>query len=352
MTQTNRMNEKGNVVVVILVALVVAAIGGMAYMSGFLTKEERSASDAKAPTAIETASGDATQDESIKAPAPQAQLDIKPGNPVVAKIGGRDVKRMDVFNFMQTLPAETRQLPMQQLFPLVQNQLINMAIIKEKAEKANMDNDPLVKQQLEEAKKNIVPAVYLQRQVENNLTDERLKKAYDQYTANFPKAQEAQARHILVDDEKLAKDLIKKLDGGASFEELAKENSKDSTAKDGGLLAYFVQAEVVPEFGAAAFEQEIGAISKKPIKTQFGYHIIKVEDRRERQPETFEKAKPFLAAQLRNVVTNEVLMNFRKKAGVEIFDINGESIEPAAGEEEPAKPEMKEEEKPAEKADQ
>jgi len=329
MTQKIHSKEAGNVVVIVLVALVVAAIGGMAYFSGHLANKDRTEGDvAETPAAVETASG-----ESITAPPPPPQTEIKPGNPIVAKIGDQEVTRLDIFNFMQTLPAETRQLPMDQLFPLVQNQMINMSLVKEKSAKVNLDNDPLVKQQLEAAKQNIVPVVFMQREVEKQLNDDRLKAAYDQYVANFPEIEESKSRHILVEDEALAKDLIKQLNEGASFEELAKQHSKDSTAAQGGELAYFAKTDVVPEFGEAAFSQEIGAVSAEPIKSQFGYHVIKVEERRQRPPADFEQAKPFLAGQLRNVVTNEIVQKWRDEAGVEVFDINGDAIEPAAGEE-------------------
>lgn len=327
MTQKIHSKESGNVVVIVLVVLVIAAIGGMAYFSGHLAKKDRAAESEAAP-AVETASGEAAE-----APTSESQTEIKPGNPVVAKIGDQEVTRIDVFNFMQTLPAETRQLPMDQLFPLVQNQLINMALVKEKASEVNLDNDPLVKQQLAAAKENIVPVVFMQREVEKELNDTRLKAAYDQYVANFPEIEEAKSRHILVEDEALAKDLIKQLNDGGSFEDLAKEHSTDGTAQNGGELGYFAKTDVVPEFGEAAFSQEIGAISAAPVKSEFGFHVIKVEERRQRPPATFEQAKPFLAGQLRNAVTNEIVAKWREEAGVEIFDINGDAIEPAAGEE-------------------
>ena len=341
MTNNMHAKESGNVVIIVLVALVIVAVGAMAYFSGNLATKDRANTNAET---METASGEQqdssgnadaqdTADADTPAVSNQAQTEIKPGNPVVAKVGDRELTRLEVFNFMQTMPAETRQMPMDQLFPLVQNQIINMALVKEKAANANLDNDPLVKQQLEAAKENIVPVVFMQREVEKAITEERLRAAYEQYKANFPEVQEAKAAHILVDDEALAKDLIKQLEEGASFEELAKEHSKDSTASDGGELGYFAKTDVVAEFGDAAFSQEIGEVSNAPVQSEFGYHIIKVEDRRQRPPADFEQAKPFLAGQLRNAVTAEVVQEWRDEAGVEIYDINGDEIEPASGEE-------------------
>ncbi|NCT40674.1 MAG: rotamase [Alphaproteobacteria bacterium] len=354
MTHNIRAKESGNAVIIVLVALVVIAIGAMAYFSGHLASADRAENTevAEATTGEPVDSADeAYMADAQDADAQNAQpeTEIKPGNPVVAKVGDKEIKRLDVFQFMQTMPAQTRQMPMDQLFPLVQNQIVNMSLVKEQATKANLDNDPLVKQQLEAAKANIVPVVYLQREVEKAITEDRLKEAYDQYVANFPEVEEVKAAHILVDDKKLADDLVKQLDDGADFAALAKEYSKDSTAKDGGELGYFLKNDVVPEFGDAAYSQEIGVYSAEPVKSEFGYHIIKVEERRPRPPADFAEAKPFLEGQLRNTVTNEVVEKLREKAGVEIFDINGDAIEPASGDEAEADAPAKEK-VPAEKA--
>ena len=151
--------------------------------------------------------------------------------------------------------------------------------------------------------------------------------------------QEAKASHILVADEAKAKELIKQLNDGASFEELAKENSTDNTAEKGGDLGYFAQTDVVPEFGDAAFALSPGEITKEPIQSQFGYHIIKLAEKRQRPPAEFEEAKPFLEAQIRSAVLQGILNGWRKDSDVETFDINGDPIEPAAGEEAPAEAE-------------
>lgn len=329
MKRTNYSTQSGNVVVIVLVALVVLAVGGLAYTSGKFTGKDKEG-EMKKPAAVETASG-----EAVTAPAPAEQLQIKPGNPVVAKVGKKDVTRSDIFNFMQTMPANTRQLPMDQLFPLVQDQVINMSLVTEKSKKAKLDNDPLVKAQLEAAKQRILPVVFLQREVEKRLTDDRVKKSYEAYKGGFPNVQETKAKHILVEDEKLAKELIKKINGGAAFEEVAKEHSKDPTGKNGGDLGYFAKNEVVPEFAEASEKQDIGVISAKPVKSQYGFHIIKVEERRKRPPAEFEQAKPFLEGQLRQIITTEIVQGWRKEAGVELFDINGDAIEPGAGDEKP-----------------
>jgi len=315
--------ESGNAVVIVLVVLVVVAVGALAFLSGkMISKEEAVSPGSPAPS---------QQQAQANQPPPQERIVVEPGNPVVAKIGKTEIMRVDVFNFIQQLPEKARQQPVQQLFPLAMEQVINARIIEAKTAKVNLDKDPEVKKQMEAAKKQIVRNVYIQNEVTKKLTDERLKQAYGQYTANFPDIEEVKARHILVESESKARGLISQLNEGASFEDLAKANSTDATAANGGELGYFAQGDVVPAFSDAAFKTEVGSYTKKPIKTEFGFHVIKVEEKRKRPPADFKTAKPFLETQLRRVALDEVIQGWRDEANIERFDINGKPIEPAAG---------------------
>ncbi len=248
-------------------------------------------------------------------------------------MNGEDVNRVEVFNFIQTLPEQARQIPIEQLFSQALDQVVNAKVVQEKAAQADLSNDPLYKERIEAAKKQIASTVFLQNAVEKEITEERLQQAYQLYVENFPAIEEIKARHILVDDEAKAKELIDQLNNGGSFEELAKANSKDGTAEAGGDLGYFAAKDVVPEFSEAAFTLEPGAYTKEPVKTQFGYHVIKLEEKRQRPPAEFEEAKSFLETQIRQAVLTGVVEGWREEAKIEKFDINGEAIEPAAGEE-------------------
>jgi len=124
---------------------------------------------------------------------------------------------------------------------------------------------------------------------ENEVTDEEIEEFYEENSEVFDVLQ-VQARHILVDDEALAQELIDRIDEGESFEELAREYSSDGSAADGGNLGYFGRGEMVGPFDEAAFSQEVGEVSEAPIETQFGYHIILVEDRIE-ETESLEEAR-------------------------------------------------------------
>lgn len=336
-------SESGNTIVIVLVALVVVAVGALAYLSGQMAGEDiveqPAAQTAAADAQTEPASGENAEQPAIQVPPEQPQIDIQPGNPVVAKVNGAEINRVEVFNFIQSLPEQSRQIPIDQLFSQALDQVVNTKIVQEKAAKADLSNDPLYKERLEAAKKQIASTVFLQNAVEKEVTEERLQQAYQLYVENFPEIEEVKARHILVEDEAKAKELIDQLNNGASFEELAKANSKDGTAENGGDLGYFAAKDVVPEFSEVAFAMEPGAYTKEPVKTQFGYHVIKMEEKRQRPPAEFEEAKSFLETQIRQAVLTGVVEGWRNEAQVEKFDINGNKIEPASGEEATPAPE-------------
>jgi peptidyl-prolyl cis-trans isomerase C len=176
------------------------------------------------------------------------------------------------------------------------------------------------------AKEQIVRSVFMQKEADKALTDEVLQKAYEEYKNNFPNVDEIKARHILVKEEAQAKEIIEKLSQGGDFAALAKEFSIDATKERGGELNYFVKQEVVPEFGDAVFAMKPKDVSKKPVKSPFGYHVIEVLDMRKRQAPTFEQAKPFIAAQLRGQALNAVVSKWRSEANVQLFDINGNPV--------------------------
>ncbi len=326
-TVEKQSQQSGNAVVVVLVALVVVAVGALAYLSGQMAGEKNAGGEQ--PQNI--ASSPSAQMAGQAATPDLLPLDIKPGNPVVAKIGGQDVTRLDVLNYVQTLPPQTRQLPLQQLFPIAQEQVINVGVIAAKAKDVNLDDDAEVQRQLALAKEQIVRTVNLQNAVEAKVTDARVEEVYNEYVANFPDVEEVKASHILVDKKSDALDLLKQLQDGADFAALAAEKSKDSSGAKGGDLGYFLRTDVVETFGTAAFDAEPGSLVAEPVKSEFGFHVIKVEDKRKRQPVTLEVAAPELKARLRQAAVGEVMNEWRNDLAIERFDINGNLIEPAAG---------------------
>ncbi|MBI4031772.1 MAG: peptidylprolyl isomerase [Proteobacteria bacterium] len=288
-------------------ALLLIVSAGMFVMSG----------NGEAETGKDTPKQEASAEE---------QPMLKLGNPVVALVDGEEIKRSDVFTFIGGLPEQVRQMPIQNLFPLALEQVINNRVISEKAKGSKLESDPEVEKMFMQAKGQIVRNVFVERQVTAEVSQKKLLKAYEDLLTQLEDVQETHARHILVDSEEKAKEVVGKLDGGAKFEDLVNEYSSGPSKENGGDLGYFAKNEMVPEFGEAAFALDVGKYTKDPVKTQFGWHIIKVEDRRKRPEPKFEEVKPQLEQQLRQQILADLLQKWQKDAKIKKFDMNGEPV--------------------------
>lgn len=308
MTETTQDQSKQNSKLPLIIAAAVVLLGGGAF---FMLSGGNGVADSENADTAQLQQGEKTS--------------IKIGNPVVAKINGEDIKRTDVLAYINTLPARVQQLPLLQVFPLALDQVVNNKVVAIKAKTANLEDDAEVKQRLAEAKDQIVRTIMVERKLDEIVTQKALLKEYEDVLAHFEGVKEAKARHILLDSEDKAKELIKELKGGADFADLAKEHSKGPTGKNGGDLGYFAQADMVPEFANAAFALKVGDVTQSPVKTQFGYHVIKLEDMRDRKAPDFDVVKDQLQVKLRQKKLQELLTSWREEAQIELFDINGEA---------------------------
>lgn len=340
--------QRGNATIIAIVAVLVVALGAGAF---FLTsgKDDSAAPEVvQAKTQAETqaatqeaASEPAAGDEAAPAePAKKAEakpVEMTPGNPVVAKLGGQEIKRDEVLGLIDNLSPQIKQMPKEKLFPIALEQIVNTKIVEGKVASAKVADDPKVKAEIEAAKKQIINATFMEQEAEKAMTDEVLKAAYDQYKKNFSKMDEVKASVILVKDQTTADEVLKKLEDGGKFADLAKEYSIDPSKADGGQYKkYVVKEELMPELADAVFALKKGEYTKTAIKSQFGYQIVKQDDIRARQPLSFEEAKPYLENQLRGQVLNALVQKWRSEADLEVFDINGNALEPASGEEKKA----------------
>lgn len=251
---------------------------------------------------------------------------LKPGNPVVAVLDGEEIKRSDVLEFIAQLPEQMRQGPVTMLFPMALEQTINARLLEEKAAAADTASREDVQEQIAEAKKNIIRTAYVQQLVNDGVSDKKVQERYVEYIAQVPEMEEIKARHILVETEEKANELIQQLNSGASFEELAKENSIGPTGENGGDLGYFSKEQMVPEFSDAAFSITKGEYSKTPVKTQFGWHVIKVEDKRTKDKPSLEEIRPFIETEIKRDVLDEALEEWKAGKEIVMYDINGEPI--------------------------
>lgn len=247
---------------------------------------------------------------------------------VIAVVNGQKLTMSDYNKYLKTMPEQVAQAPMDQVFPMVQDQLVVGQIISGKA--TGMENDPEVQDRLANLKDNVIRATWLERAVSAKVTDAAMQAEYNKFTKEFKPAEELNAQHILVDSADKGKEVIEKMNKGAKFEAMVAEYSKDKGAKNDGDLGYFKQGDMVKEFSDAAFAMKKGEMSKEPVKTQFGYHVIRVNDRRMSQAASFEEMKPQIKAKLQREALETVIADLRTGAQIELFDAKGEPAKKSA----------------------
>jgi peptidyl-prolyl cis-trans isomerase C len=245
-------------------------------------------------------------------------------DPVVAVVNGAEIHKSDLDAAYQSLPEQYRQMPLEAIYDPLLERVIDSRLLLAEAEKRDIAKDPKVQAEIAQARDNVVRDNLVQQAIDKGATPERVRAAYDAMKSQPGFAfEEVHARHILVADEAEAKEIIKQLQGGADFAALAKEKSTDPSAQNNaGDLGYFRREMMVPEFAEVAFTLEPGTISKEPVKTQFGWHVIKVEDRRQTVP-TFEEKEPELKEQISREIVNALLTDVRSGAKVERFNLDG-----------------------------
>ncbi len=245
------------------------------------------------------------------------------GDPVVAKVNGQPIHLSDLNQAAQSLPEQLRSIPPQTLFPMLLDQQIDRKALVSEARKSGLDKDPAVQHQLEMAEDATLQNALLSRQVGPTVSDEALRARYEHDMAGKPGEEEVHAAHILVPTEEEAKKIIAELKKGGDFAALAKQYSKDPGAAQGGDLGWFKKDEMVPAFSAAAFSLKPGEVSDKPIKTEFGWHVIKVEDKRQAAPPTFEQARDSLRQKMIQEGVQKAVQQARAEVTVEKFNVDG-----------------------------
>ncbi|MCP5371372.1 MAG: peptidylprolyl isomerase [Hyphomicrobiales bacterium] len=283
------------------------------------------AAEDKAPEA-KAADAKAAESKDGDAKAEQAA----PADPVVAVVNGAEIKASEVNAARARLPQQYQQLPLPALFPVLLDAVIDSRLIANAARTAGTDKDPLYQETLARVERQLMEQIYLSRYLEEKVSDAAQQARYQEIVAESKGKQEVQARHILVEKEEDAKALIAELDKGADFEKLAKEKSIGPSAAKGGDLGYFGQGDMVPEFADAAFAMDKGAYSKAPVKTQFGWHVIKVEDKRDLAPPKFEEVEEQIQRDLATKARADLVKGLRADAKVEKFNLDGSKPEPKA----------------------
>lgn len=247
-----------------------------------------------------------------KAGAPDAAESAGP----VATVNGKAISTSEFELYVDNVARQSgREVSEDQKSQLL-DQLIGMKLAAEAAEKDGVAKDPKVEDQLALARLNVIVDAGLQKYLDAHpVSEDELKPEYDAQVAAMPR--EYHARHILVDDQPTAEAITKELEGGADFAKLAAEKSKDSSSNSGGDLGWFTLETMVKPFADAVARLQPGELTKQPVQSQFGWHIIKLEDSRAPTAPAFEEVKD----RVRMLVQRKKLQNYldelRKNAKID-----------------------------------
>ena len=240
-------------------------------------------------------------------------------DPVVARVNGVDIKQSDLALAEEDLGADMQGVSPEARREHLISYLADIIMVTQAADKKKLADNPEFKRRLAFLRNKLLMGYELQEEAKSAATDEALHQTYNDAVKSMGGQEEVRARHILVETEDEAKNLLEQIKGGADFATLAKERSKDPGAAEGGDLGYFTKDQMVPEFADVAFKMYPGQLSN-PVKTQFGWHIIKVEDKRAKQPPEFDKVKDQIEAYLARKSQTEFIGKLRQSAKIERLD--------------------------------
>ena len=237
--------------------------------------------------------------------------------PVLATVNGDEITQADVDLFYQALPPQMKQIPIEQVQPQILDRLVDQKMIAQEARKTGMHNRPDVMQRLAYEQVKILNEFYLEQELDKAANDSKVREAYNKSIALEKKREEINARHILVKTKAEADTIIAALKGGADFIKLAKERSTGPSGKNGGDLGFFTAEQMVPPFSKAAFALQKGQITDQPVQTQFGWHVIKLEDRRLAGARAYEEVAPEIREKLITEAYEKILQRLRANAKID-----------------------------------
>lgn len=260
-----------------------------------------------------------------------ARAEDAPPNPVVATVNGEEITEADLGLAVQDFRETLAQLPPDQRLDALINGIIDIRLMARAAEAAGLDKGEEAARRIAFVRDRALRAEYLRSKVFDTVTDEAIQARYDAEAAAFVPVDEIKASHILVETEDEAKAIIAELDNGGDFAVVAKAKSLDlGSGANGGDLDFFAHGRMVKPFEDAAFALDVGAYTKTPVKSDFGWHVIKVVDKRKSSPPALDQRRN----ELRDAMAKELFLaaveQLRQGATIEI--VPQPAPEPAPGE--------------------
>jgi len=237
---------------------------------------------------------------------------------VVATVNGNTISLSDVEDARTLLPAQFQSAPLQRIYPMLVETLVNSRISADMAKRLGFDETPVYKRRMERISDQVLERILLTRHLEQKITDILVQERYLKLVERASSQKESHARHILLKTEKEAQAVLEKLNDGEDFADVARELSAGPSGPNGGDLGWFGPGRMVPQFDNAVNGLSLGAYTQKPVQTQFGWHIIFLEDRRPLPIKTFDQARPGLVNNLSAELGQKLMEQLRNDADIEI----------------------------------
>ena len=245
---------------------------------------------------------------------------------MVAVVDGTQIHLSQVREMHRRLPAQYQQLPFETIFTGLVESVIDTKLAAADARKQKLQATPEFKDQMARLEEQVLQRIAFEHAIKEIVTDAAVRARYDKIVKEISGSEQIKVRHILLKTEDEAAKIIEELGKGGDFVKLAKERSTGPSAPSGGDLGFFGKGQMVPEFEKAAFTLKDGEYNKKPVKTEFGWHVMKVEARRKSEAPKFEEAEEGLRNDLSQEAGVSYITKLREKAKITLFNTDGSPL--------------------------
>ena len=246
--------------------------------------------------------------------------------PIVANVNNEDISLETMIHAMNELPPEIQSQPFMSYYEDLLERVIDIKLFAQEGKKMKLDEEPSVRAAIDFVIEKVLMQAFLSKYVQENIKEENLRASYNNFIADETSREEIKASHILMDTESEAIDVINMLNDGDDFAELAKNKSTGPSGPSGGDLGWFKRGQMVPPFEKAAFSLNKNEISQRPVQTQFGWHVIKIFDKRIPEAPSYESMKNKLIQDLERKIVSKKIQDLRNDALIE--KLSSSELEP------------------------
>ena len=246
--------------------------------------------------------------------------------PIVANVNNEDISLETMIHAMNELPPEIQSQPFMTYYEDLLERVIDIKLFAQEGKKMKLNEEPSVRAAIDFVIEKVLMQAFLSKYVQENIKEENLKASYNNFIADETSREEIKASHILMDTESEAIDVINMLNDGDDFAELAKNKSTGPSGPSGGDLGWFKRGQMVPPFEKAAFSLNKNEISQRPVQTQFGWHVIKIFDKRIPEAPSYESMKSKLIQDLERKIVSKKIQDLRNDALIE--KLSSSELEP------------------------